>query len=425
MAEVGERVSISVEGPAGTTSHVGTILPPAKEGFLTLKLDNGYNVSHPNSMIIEIESLSKSQIAEPELNSIEQDPSLPLVTIIHTGGTIASKIDYNTGAVVARFEPEELLSGLPELASIARIEAVKISNMWSDDIRPNHWNQIAGAIEEAFDSGSIGVVVTHGTDTMGISASAMAFAFSDGLAGPVVFTGSQRSSDRGSSDAAENLISAVYWAANEHASAESVTCMRASNNDGTCAIIQGVTARKMHSTRRDAFQAVNSKPIALVHTGPSYELLSNQKTRSPSSAHEFDCSIKIAQFIAGPHLHADLIRSAEQCGYSAILILGTGLGHLPVEDSNGNAPQNSELHDAIKECTIPIVVGTQCIHGVVDMNVYSKGRMQQDIGVLGHGTSSSPETLMVKIHWALSRGFDLGEVLAENIVGESCTTLDQ
>ncbi len=425
MAEVGERVCISVDGPAGTTSHVGTVLPPAKEGFLTLKLDNGYNVSHPNSMIMKVESLSNPSNPETVSIEIEQDSNLPLVTIIHTGGTIASKIDYNTGAVVARFEPEELLSGIPELASIAQIEAVKIGNMWSDDIRPTHWNLMASAIESAFNSGSSGVVVTHGTDTMAISASAIAFAFSDGLPGPVVFTGSQRSSDRGSSDAAENLIAAVHWAANEQASAESVTCMRASSDDGICAIIPGVSARKMHSTRRDAFQAINSKQIALVYSGPSSELLAEQKPRVHASPHEFDCSIRIAQFIAGPHLHADLIRSAEQCGYSAIQILGTGLGHLPIEDTNGNAPQNSELYDAIRECGIPIVICTQCIHGVVDMNVYSKGRMQQDIGVLGHGTSSTPETLLVKMHWALSQSLDLNEVLSKNIVGESCKTLEQ
>jgi len=424
MAELGERVSISVDGPAGLTNHVGVVLPPAKDGFLTLKLDNGYNVSHPSSMITNMEVLSRQSVNDAATEEITQNASLPLVTIIHTGGTIASKVDYSTGAVVASFEPEELLAGAPELANIAQINAVKIGNMWSDDIRPIHWNQMAKSIKKAFDSGSSGVVVTHGTDTMTISAAAIAFAFSEGLAGPVVFTGSQRSSDRGSSDAAENLIAAVHWAANPQASAQSVTCMHATSDDGTCAIIPGVVSRKMHSTRRDAFQAVNGKPIALVHSDLNCDYLSEQNPRNSSSIQEFDTSIKIAQFVAGPHLNSDLIRSAEQCGYSAVLILGTGLGHLPIEDPNGDAPQNTELLETIRDCSIPVIVGTQCINGVVDMNVYSKGRMQQEIGILGHGTSCSPEALLVKIHWALSQGIDLSETLGKNVVGESCETLE-
>ena len=136
---------------------------------------------------------------------------------MHTGGTIASKVDYATGAVVARFEPEELVASLPELATIAQIEAVKLGNMFSDDIRPQHWNAIVQASKQAFDDGCVGVVVTHGTDTLHISSAAvgMAWAGRGGTPpGPIAFVGSQRSSDRGSSDAAENLLCAVHWAAN-------------------------------------------------------------------------------------------------------------------------------------------------------------------------------------------------------------------
>ena len=88
--------------------------------------------------------------------------------------------------------------------------------MWSDDVRPQHWNQMIQATQSAFDDGSVGVVITHGTDTMHYSSAALAYAFSgDGgrPGGRIVFTGSQRSSDRGSSDASENLLSAVHWAA--------------------------------------------------------------------------------------------------------------------------------------------------------------------------------------------------------------------
>ena len=428
MPALGKRVKIIAQSPSGSTTHQGVVLPGAAPNHLTIKLANGYNVSYPLDDVKSIEELEDSKSIQKGELVIEQNQDLPKVTIIHTGGTIASKVDYTTGAVIARFEPEELLASVPEILDIANIDAIKLGNMWSDDIRPIHWNMMIDACQNAFDSGSVGVVITHGTDTLHISASALSFAFAGNggkPAGRIVFTGSQRSSDRASSDATENLLSAVYWAANgpevTGVGDAAVTVMHAGSGDGVCAVSPGVAVRKMHSTRRNAFQMVNGERISEItinSEGLSHTPVSLTSKREISAPTKYDTNIKIAQFIAGPHLYSDLLDSAISSGYSAVVIHGTGLGHLPIENPIGDAPENEELYNTIKSCQIPIIIANQCINGPVDLNVYSKGRNQQDIGVLGHGGTSSPEALLVKIHWALSNGKDLS-ILSENLCGEN------
>ena len=165
----------------GKQTHEGVIISPAGNGLVTIKLQNGYNLSHPLEGIDSIELIENPKESfESENTKTENDMNqdLPLVILLHTGGTIASKVDYETGAVIARFEPDEILDSVPELRPIARIEAVLIGNMFSDDIRPRHWNQMIEQTEAAFERGAKGVVITHGTDTMGISAAALAFSWS-------------------------------------------------------------------------------------------------------------------------------------------------------------------------------------------------------------------------------------------------------
>ena len=167
----GQRVKIEVESRNGKTHIEGVVLHPAAKNHLTVKLVNGYNASYPLDEVTSVELLPSKAVTntvESVQQEIEIDDSLPRVRILHTGGTIASKVDYTTGAVVARFEPEEMIASLPELASIANIEAVKLGNMFSDDIRPQHWNTMIQASKQAFDDGCDGVVVTHGTDTLHI-----------------------------------------------------------------------------------------------------------------------------------------------------------------------------------------------------------------------------------------------------------------
>jgi glutamyl-tRNA(Gln) amidotransferase subunit D len=446
LPEVGERIRIRVQSLEKEVEHVGIVLPFMHHGFITLKLENGYNANYTTDGIVSWESLDSTETHEVSSSPINTKfaSDLPKVRLIHTGGTIASKVDYKTGAVIARFEPEELVAELPELIDIAQLETFKIGNMFSDDIRPQHWNQIAEATKQAFDDGCRGVVVSHGTDTLHLTAAAIGFAWAGkgGKApGPIAFVGSQRSSDRGSSDAAENLLSAVYWAAHGEQPCgdvgdSTVVIMHHTSNDGECVVLPGMSTRKLHSSRRDAFQAVNAQPLATITyngtecthaTTDTYaEAIAAGGREVANRVSGFLPHLKILQFIAGPYLHGEHIEATVKDGCDAIIIHGTGLGHLPIEDSMGNAPENQALWRTLVRCVnreIPVVVCNQCIFGPVNMNVYSKGREQQNIGLLGHGVAGAPDNVAIKAHWLLSNELSLNENIAKPLCGEQSEVL--
>ena len=416
----GTPVRMVVKTWSGKAEHVGLALPPSGANLLTMKLQNGYNVSFPQTYVDSFEILEDvPAIEDPATPEIEQDQSLPLVHLIHTGGTIASKVDYATGAVTARFDPHELLDAVPELRGIARIRAVKLGNMWSDDIRPRHWNRMLRATEEAFAEGAVGCVITHGTDTLHLSAAAMSYGWSGQGGRPpgrIVLTGSQRSPDRGSSDAAENLIAAVHWAAHGPQPSgyrdSAVVVLHSSSSDGRCAVLPGCSCRKYHSSRRDAFKPINQEVLAHIEIGRGepvidYSPEAHDARVEAISPKEYDEGIRIAQFISDAHLHPDLVQGAIDSGFDALLFHGTGLGHLPISDPEEDSLENTRLRvmieDHVKGGGVVVIV-TQTIHGPVNMNVYSKGRDQMDMGIIGHGSLCPPGSALVKLHHLLSVG---------------------
>tara|TARA_Y100000996_G_scaffold206137_1_gene161689 strand:- start:895 stop:2241 length:1347 start_codon:yes stop_codon:yes gene_type:complete len=434
--EAGTPVKVAVKTWSGVVEHEGLTLPAAGPKLITLKLANGYNVSYPESYVESVEILDEVEISEEEAPTpIEQDGNLPLVHLIHTGGTIASKVDYATGAVTARFEPDELLQSVPELKSVARLRVVKLGNMFSDDIRPRHWNRMLKATEEAFAEGAVGVVITHGTDTLHLSAAAMGYGWAGNGGRPpgrIALTGSQRSPDRGSSDAAENLVAAVHWAAHGPEPTgyrdASVVVMHSESSDGQCAVLPGIACRKYHSSRRDAFKAINQGPLAWINndgTGPSIEMAEHEPADARVEAISpmmFNEDVRIAQFIADPHLDPNLVMLAIKDGFDAIVLHGTGLGHLPISDPQDDSPENTKLRLMLEDhCSNGgvVVVVAQTIHGPMNLNVYAKGREQQDMGVIGHGSLCPPSSALVKLHHLLSRGGGQ-ETVASNWTEDLC-----
>ena len=434
--EAGTPVKVAVKTWSGVVEHEGLALPAAGPKLITLKLANGYNVSYPESYVESVEILDEVEISEEEAPTpIEQDGNLPLVHLIHTGGTIASKVDYATGAVTARFEPDELLQSVPELKSVARLRVVKLGNMFSDDIRPRHWNRMLKATEEAFAEGAVGVVITHGTDTLHLSAAAMGYGWAGNGGRPpgrIALTGSQRSPDRGSSDAAENLVAAVHWAAHGPEPTgyrdASVVVMHSESSDGKCAVLPGIACRKYHSSRRDAFKAINQGPLAWINndgTGPSIEMAEHEPADARVEAISpmmFNEDTRIAQFIADPHLDPNLVMLAIKDEFDAIVLHGTGLGHLPISDPQDDSPENTKLRLMLEDhCSNGgvVVVVAQTIHGPMNLNVYAKGREQQDMGVIGHGSLCPPSSALVKLHHLLSRGGGQ-ETVASNWVEDLC-----
>lgn len=389
--------------------------------ILVLKLDNGYNVGIKLSKIEYIEHLTTTKSKPPMEIPREEIPGRleisqrpPRVVLVSTGGTIASKVDYETGAVTPTLKPEEIIEWIPELSEIAEIEAREVMSIFSEDMTPGLWSVIAGEVYREISSGVSGVVVAHGTDTMSYTASALAFAIRNKPV-PVVFIGAQRSSDRPSTDAVFNLIAAFTVAARAPF-AESVVVMHGDTSDQFNLVHRGVKVRKMHSSRRDAFQSINDKPLAVVDVlkhdirviGEIYEYRGD---KTPVLVGRFD--EKTALVKTYPGIENEIIDYLVDKRYHGIVIEGTGLGHTP-----------NKLVDSIKravENEIPVVMTTQCLFGRVNMNVYSTGRRLLEAGVIP-GEDMLPETAYVKLSWILgSLTRDLVEVrrvFTTNLVGE-------
>jgi len=398
--------------------HLEGILVNEDEKHIVLKLSSGYNIGIRKDRISKTEDihshkeLVKEQDSERIHKEIVQGSSLPKVLIMHTGGTIASKVDYQTGGVIARFSPEELLSMFPEIKGIARIESRLFRNMWSDDMRLEHYNLIAKEIEKelGLHKDLKGIIVTQGTDTLHYTSAALSFIF-EHLPVPVVIVGAQRSSDRGSSDAAMNLISAVSFIANTSLKGVFI-CMHESMSDDACNILNGINARKMHSSRRDAFRPINNPAIARInYDTKTVEYLNDYPESALNSAGKlslklFDEDLKIGILVSHPNMFAEEIEAYK--GFDGLILEGTGLGHFPITEIDEYTKEHAKIRHALSELCrkIPVVMSLQTIYGSVNMNVYSPGREMIAMGVIGNYSSLTPETSFVKLAWLLSQKLD-------------------
>ncbi|PIU62121.1 Glu-tRNA(Gln) amidotransferase GatDE subunit D, partial [archaeon CG07_land_8_20_14_0_80_38_8] len=145
-----------------------------EDDTLIIKLSNGYNIGINLRNIKSIKVISKTKPVKT-INSKDKIPKKPFISILHTGGTIASKVDYRTGGVVSRFSPDELIKMFPDLKNYGGIHSVFLGNMFSDDMRFSHYKKMAEAVKAEISKGSKGVIITHGTDTLGYTSAALSF----------------------------------------------------------------------------------------------------------------------------------------------------------------------------------------------------------------------------------------------------------
>ncbi|MEM0014785.1 MAG: Glu-tRNA(Gln) amidotransferase subunit GatD [Zestosphaera sp.] len=393
---VGDRVRIK----KGSIVYEGVVLPKSEfssTNILVVKLDNGYNVGVDVSGA-EIEVLESGVIkfreAEPSRSLVKGGGGLKL-TFISTGGTIVSKVDYETGAVRPAITAGELLEAVPEFTSYAsELEVVELSRLFSEDMTPEYWSLLSREVGRLIESGVDGVLVAHGTDTMTYTASALAFALSN-LPAPVVLVGSQRSSDRPSSDSAINMRASLP-VFRDAPFGEVVVCMHGTMSDEYVLVHRGVKVRKMHSSRRDAFQTVNDLPLARVEFPEMRLRIINRAFIRRSRREEFlsrcGFSDKVALLKFYPGMDCDIIDYFVDKGYKALVIEGTGLGHVrnACVDSVARASESGMI----------VVITTQTVFGRVNLNVYSTGRRLLRAGaVSGHDMLS--EVAYVKLSWIL------------------------
>ncbi len=229
---------------------------------IVLKLRSGYNIGLEIEKIEKIEKIKSAEKIVQQDEKLEKVVGLPKILLLSTGGTIASKIDYRTGAVTPVLTAEELNSSVPELAKIANIDAEVLLSEYSENIMPEHWLQIAEKINEYSKSDYSGIIIAHGTDTMHYTSSFLSFALA-GFPIPIVLVGSQRSSDRASSDAALNLIGATKFITESNTKGVYVV-MHQDENDDTIACHIGTRVRKNHTSKRGAFQTIGNNPAFII-----------------------------------------------------------------------------------------------------------------------------------------------------------------
>ena len=383
----------------------------ADDGYLVIKLSSGYNigVAIDGTTAELIEKGDKPKIGYDE-EEIPADPSKQNISIVSTGGTVSSVIDYRTGAVHPKFTASDLVKANPELLDYANYNVKALYNILSEDMKPEYWVKAAEEIASDISDGADGVVIAHGTDTMHYTAAALSFMVKTPV--PIIITGAQRSSDRPSSDANINLIDSVIAAKSDIA--EVCVCMHGSLNDEYTYLHKGTKVRKMHTSRRDTFRSINAQPIAKIENkqikfNPQYSYVKRGENEL-----EVNTAIeeKVGFVKSFPGISEEFIEYHIDKGYKGLVIEGTGLGHVP--DNLINALKRA------KDENIPVVMTSQCLYGRVNMNVYSTGRELIDSGVIS-GIDMTPETAYVKLCWALGQSSDyekVKEIMHENIAGE-------
>ncbi|MBL1216509.1 MAG: Glu-tRNA(Gln) amidotransferase GatDE subunit D [Planctomycetes bacterium] len=397
----------------------GIILPrseTADDHHIVLKLDTGYNIGIAADTITKMTEIGR-RVANYKIPEKEFpfDAEKPNVTLLGTGGTIASRLDYRTGAVIPAFSPGELYGSVPELADICNLTTEKLFGVFSENMGPEQYLTLAKRIGQEIEKGADGIVVGHGTDTMHHTAAALTFMVQNPPV-PIVMVGSQRSSDRPSSDAALNLIHAVKTAA-EGDIAEVMVCMFGPTSDQYGLLHRGTRVRKMHSSYRSTFRTIGDIPLAMIDAQTLKPLREDYRKRRSDRevtiTPAFEERIGILYYY--PNMHPDLLDAMVELGYRGIVIAGTGLGHV-----------NKPLYPALKraqEKGVHIYMTVQTLWGYVQMYVYETGREMMELGVVP-GANMLPEVAYIKLGWVLGQTDDRDEVRRMMLtpIGDEITT---
>jgi len=406
--EVGDSVKIESD-----LTYSGIIMPRYEHSddiHIVLKLNNGYNIGLELEKIQKMEKLNVSQKVIEKKKVFEVNPSLPKILLLSTGGTIASKVDYRTGAVTPILSAEELNSSVPELSEIANIDTKVLFSEYSENITPSHWLQIANQLAEYSKSNYSGIIIAHGTDTMHYTSSFLSFALA-GYPIPIVLVGSQRSSDRASSDAALNLIGAAEFIVGCKKNGVYVV-MHNDESDASIACHFGTRVRKNHTSKRGAFQTVGNAPSYIITNN---KILSNTKedyfkVRDFTPKINLDSNVALVKYYPG--YDPNLLEKIIDMGFRAIIFEGTGLGHI-----------GRTMYDNVKKANekgVFLGMTSQCIDGRISMTVYESGRDLLDLGIIPL-ENMIPEVAVVKTMWALGQSQNnekIKEILLENIASE-------
>lgn len=404
-----ERFDVGVWNDVEITAtggrFAGLILPRSETSddlHVVIKMATGYNVGIDANTITEITKHGHREINyEIPAKTFPIDKRKPNVTLFGTGGTIASRLDYRTGAVIPAFSPGELYGSVPELADVCNLTTEKLYGVFSENMGPAQWIKLAERVGEEIAKGADGIVIGHGTDTMHHTAAILTFMVQHSPI-PIVMVGSQRSSDRPSSDAAFNLIHAVKAAA-EGDIAEVIVCMFGPTSDEYGLLHRGARVRKMHSSYRSAFRTLGDIPLAMIDRKKITPLRHDFKRRRTDRDVTINTAFeeRVAILYYYPNMQPDIVDAMVEKGYRGIVIAGTGLGHV-------NRPIYPALQRAC-DAGVHVYMTVQTLWGYVQMYVYETGREIMGLGVTPAG-NMLPEVAYMKLCWALGQSSDKDEV---------------
>ena len=386
--DVGDLVKITSE-----LTYSGILMPRYESGdesHIVLKLKSGYNIGIKFEKIEKLEKIGERQSNNENSQTIVKNEELPKILLLSTGGTIASKVDYRTGAVTPALSATELYEAVPEIAKIANVDAEVLFSEYSENLQPEHWLEIAKKIDSVVDSDYAGIIIAHGTDTMHYSSAFLSFALS-GFKKPITLVGSQRSSDRPSSDAALNLIAATKFLVNTKSKGVFVV-MHQNESDDAIACHLGTRVRKNHTSKRSAFQTVGSEPAFVMYENEILENMKNTFFKENEYNPRINLDTKVALIKYHPGFNPEIIDSLIKLEYRGIIFEGTGLGHV-----------GRTMYDSIKKAKengIFLGMTSQCIDGRVSMTVYESGRDLLDMGIIPL-ENMIPEVALVKAMWVL------------------------
>jgi glutamyl-tRNA(Gln) amidotransferase subunit D len=399
------RTWSKVKVTKGSAHYEGLLLPRSQhtdDNYITLKVDTGYNLGvliDDQTQISEI-GYQKGHYELPHVD-VQFKKDLPNVTLLGTGGTVASRLDYRTGAVLPAFTPDELFSAVPELIPTVNLTPKTLYQILSENFRPEYWVKTAEAIAKEIEGGADGIIIGHGTDTMCVTGCALSY-FLRNLPVPVVLVGSQRSSDRPSSDGPRNILYAAKLAGYENF-AEVVVSMHGTPSDSYNLVHRATRCRKMHSARRDTFRTLSDIPLGKIDDSGVTWLKDDIKPRSNVEDFYLDAKIdsRVGMLYFYPGMNPDLLESMVDLGYHGVVVIGTGLAHV-----------GTDVYPALEraqEEEIPIVMVVEPLYGFVQLRVYETGRDMLARGVI-EGENMLPSAAYTKLIWTLGHTRNLDEV---------------
>ena len=406
--EMGDLVKIVAD-----LAYTGILMPryeTSEDSHIVLKLKSGYNIGIELEKIERIEKISSSEKTVVKENTKQTNPDLPKILLLSTGGTIASTVDYRTGAVTPALTASDLNDVVPEIAKIANVDAQVLFSEYSENLQPEHWIETAKKLNDVVDSDYKGIVIAHGTDTMHYSSAFLSFALS-GFPIPVVLVGSQRSSDRPSSDAAVNLLAAIRFVVKIKTKGVFIV-MHHNDTDDTVACHFGTRVRKNHTSKRSAFETIGNNPAFIIND----DKIMNNSEKEFFTKKQYEPKLQIDTKVALVKYHPGYdprqIENLIESGYKAIIFEGTGLGHV-----------GKTMYNSIKKANergLFLGMTSQCIDGRVRMTVYESGRDLMDLGITPLN-DIIPEVALVKAMWALGNSENIDDVkklMLENIASE-------